>query len=70
MAAHPPLTWGQVKAWAEANGVTDDHLVITQEHYRIRDLSVSEYWPQERAIAGGDLSDQGRPALVLQTRWG
>lgn len=70
MTDHPPLTWGQVKAWAEANGITDDHLVITQEHHRIRDLSETEYWPQERAVSRGDLSDHRRPAFVLQTKWG
>jgi hypothetical protein len=70
VSAHPPLTWGQVKAWAEANGITDDHLVIDQQQHRIRDLSETVYWPQEDAIRAGETADQGAPALMLQTRWG
>jgi hypothetical protein len=70
VSAHPPLTWGQVKSWAEANGITDDHLVITQENVPVRDLSEAEYWPRPHAINAGETADQGRPSLVLQTRWG
>lgn len=60
--AHPPLTWGQVKAWAQDNEVQDgDEVRVALPHRelaRIRDLS---HYPAE----------DGEPAmLVLQERWG
>jgi len=70
VSVHPPLTWGQVKSWAEANGITDDHLVVDQRHVPVRDLSETGYWPQEDAIRAGETSDTGRPAIVFQVRWG
>lgn len=56
-SAHPPLTWGDVKAWAETNGITDAHVVLDQDHRAIRDLGESE-------------TAENKPALILQTRWG
>lgn len=56
-SGRPPLTWGQVKEWAQANGIKDDALVVDQNYRLIRDLSEAE-------TAGG------QPALRLQTIWG
>lgn len=40
--AHPPVTWADMKAWAEANGVTDDAIITDQRGIKIRDLDFIE----------------------------
>lgn len=60
---HPPLTWGQVKAWAESNEVPDSAEVTFDagQHFdyeKVRDLSS---WEAE----GGE-----PPIFILQKVWG
>jgi hypothetical protein len=63
MNGHPPLTWGDVKRWAEANGVTDDAVMAddslaSPSAQKFRDLS---FEPAE---------DNYHAEFVLQHRWG
>lgn len=63
MSEHPPLTWGQVKSWAEANDVPDDAEVTFDpgsgyNYQKVRDLSS---WEEESGQP---------PVFVLQNRWG
>lgn len=57
---HPPLTWGQLRAYAEDNEVPDDAVLELRDYAgryaKVRDLSAGE--------------DDGTPYLVVQEKWG
>lgn len=61
MAEHPPLTWGDLKSWAEDNEVAGDAVLLVQmpagDHRYVRDLSLTE-------------DNDERPSVLLQYRWG
>lgn len=59
---HPPLTWGQVKAWARDNEISEEHVVVLQQpgggdDRACRDLNETE-------------TMRGEPAFLFQVRWG